>query len=197
MRHHADGRVASAVTEQPRALARRYAKALLELARAEGPAAAGKLQAELSGFAQLLTGNAALSRALLRPLLGGAARRRVLGALAERLGASPLLGRLLELLAVHDRVGLLPPIAEAFAEARNREEGRVTAEAVTATPLAEAQASALASALGAALGKTVELRTRVEPAVLGGVLVRMAGRSYDGTVRAQLAALRARLSAGS
>jgi len=70
-------------------------------------------------------------------------------------------------------------------------------KAVSAVPLAEAQRAALAQALGSAVGRNVELEARVDPAVLGGVRVTVGGRTYDGTVRSRLAALRERLVSGS
>jgi F-type H+-transporting ATPase subunit delta len=59
--------------------------------------------------------------------------------------------------------------------------------------LDEAQTRAVAEALRKATGKDVELQTRTDPALLGGILVKMAGRTYDGTVRGRLRALRQRL----
>jgi F-type H+-transporting ATPase subunit delta len=68
---------------------------------------------------------------------------------------------------------------------------------VSAAPLEPEQLTALSSALGVALGAPVDLRARVDPAVLGGVVVNAAGRTYDGTVRGRLSALRRRLAATS
>jgi F-type H+-transporting ATPase subunit delta len=73
----------------------------------------------------------------------------------------------------------------------------VEAEAVSAAELLAEQRSALALALGRVSGKEVDLRTRKDPALIGGVLVRMAGKSYDGTVRGRLRALKARLVHGN
>jgi F-type H+-transporting ATPase subunit delta len=190
-------RVAAVVREQPRALARRYARAVLEVADTQGAGAPSALAGELSGFATLLQTSGELRRALLNPALGADARRRLLAGLAAAAGSSPLMVRLLELVATHDRVALLPALAEEYAEALNQREGRVSAEAVTAQPLGEAQRGALAQALRTAVGQSVELKARVDPAVLGGVLVKVGGRTYDGTVRARLAALRQRLASGS
>jgi F-type H+-transporting ATPase subunit delta len=184
------------VREQPRALARRYARAVLDVAAAQGPTTAAALGAELSDVVGLLEQNHELRSVLQNPGLGGDVRRRVLTGILTQAGASPLLARLMDLLAGNDRVGLLPALAEEYAEALNQREGRVSAEAVTAVPLEEAQRSALAKALNAAIGKTVELKARVDPAVLGGVRVTMGGRTYDGTVRTRLAALRERLVSG-
>lgn len=197
MRVSAARRVSALVREQPRALARRYAKALLDVAATQDPGAPGSLAGELSGFAALFEQSDELRRALQNPALGAEPRRRVLAGIAAHARCSPLLCRLLELLATHDRVALLPALAEEYSEALHAREGRVSAEAVTAVPLAEVSRAALAQALCTTVGRTVELKARVDPAVLGGVLVKVGGRTYDGTVRARLAALRQRLASGS
>ena len=193
---HASRRRVSVLKEQPRALARRYAKALLDVARAQGARPAA-LEQELRGLVRLIDGSFELRSALSLPTLRAEARLRLVRALAEAGKGSPLLRLLLELLAERDRLALLPALAEEFAEARNAAEGRASAEAVTAVPLAQPQRAALSSALGEAVGKTVELKARVDPALLGGVLVKLGGRTYDGSVRGRLAALRARLASGS
>lgn len=194
MRVSTQGRRAAAVTGPTKALARRYARALLDVARIEGGDADAKAAAELRELAALLESNAALRATLLHPALGPEQRRRVLLAIADAGSLSPLLRRLLELLAARDRVALLPALAEAYAEVRNAAAGIVAAEAVTAQPLDAAQAAGLADAVGRATGRQVALRARVDPALLGGVLVRVGGQTYDGTVRGSLAALRARLA---
>jgi F-type H+-transporting ATPase subunit delta len=68
---------------------------------------------------------------------------------------------------------------------------------VTAVELDEKQREALTQALAGVSGHDVDLRTRLDPRVIGGVLVRMAGKSYDGTVRGRLKAMRARLVHGT
>jgi F-type H+-transporting ATPase subunit delta len=70
----------------------------------------------------------------------------------------------------------------------------VAAEAVSATPLDEPQTRAVAKALGAATGRQVDLSARVDPRLLGGMLVKMEGRTYDGSVRARLTALKRTLA---
>jgi F-type H+-transporting ATPase subunit delta len=154
------------------------------------------LRGELERFLALVRDHADLAVALEHPGLGADARRRVTAAIAERLGASPLLRRLLALLATNDRLALLPALTEAYAEMLNARRGVVSAQAVSAVELAGDQQQALAAALAKAAGLEVELATRVDPEVLGGLLVRMGGKTYDGTVRARLAALRRSLAAG-
>jgi F-type H+-transporting ATPase subunit delta len=181
------------VTGAPRALARRYARALLDVATRRGADAALALRDELRAFAPILAGHPELWGALLHPGTPTEQKRRVLAALADRFGASTLLQRLVDLLAARDRIGLLPDVVEAYGELANTARGVVSAEVVSAVPLPEAQRQAL----GAALGGAVELRARVDPDLVGGLLVRTGGRTYDGTVRTRLAVLRRRLAASS
>ena len=88
-------------------------------------------------------------------------------------------------------MALLPDVVETYAQLANAARGIVSAEAVSAVPLAAEETRALAAALGGA----VELVTRVDPELVGGVLVRTGGKTYDGTVRTRLDALRRRLAA--
>ncbi|HSD27647.1 MAG TPA: ATP synthase F1 subunit delta [Vicinamibacteria bacterium] len=177
------------MTGAPRALARRYARALLETAGGEALA----LRDEMRVLGPAVEGHPELGRALLDPGLGAERRRRLLAAVAERAGASALLRRLLDLLASRDRACLLPDVIEAYAELANAAHGVVSAEVVSAVPLPEAPRRALAKAIGG----TVELRSRVDPELVGGLLVRVEGTTYDGSVRTRLAALRRRLASPS
>lgn len=186
-----------AVTGQEHGVARRYAKAILEVARGQGETAPETTRSELEALAHLLESDAAIQGALLGRALPPEARRRVASAVGEAAKLSPLTRRLVEMLAAHDRLALVPALAEAYAAAWNAAQGIVTAEAVSASPLDPEQLGALSGALRDALGAKVDLRARVDAAVLGGVLVNAGGRTYDGTVRGRLTALRRRLVATS
>jgi F-type H+-transporting ATPase subunit delta len=184
------------VTRSTGALARRYARALLEVADAKGGETALALRDELRGFASQLEAHAGLRRALAQPTLGAEAKRKIVTALAEAAKASPLVVKLVEVLAARDRLGLLGDVAAAYAELANASKGVVAAEVVSAVPLAPEQRKALERALAGTAG-SVELTSEVEPALVGGLVIRMAGRTYDGSVRTRLAALRQRLAAAS
>jgi len=105
-----------------------------------------------------------------------------------------LLARLLALMGERDRLDQLPMVAAAYAKMWNAHRGVVAAEAVSALPLDETQTRAVAKALGTATGREVDLSSRVDPRLLGGMLVHMEGRTYDGSVRARLSALRRTLA---
>jgi F-type H+-transporting ATPase subunit delta len=185
------------VKRHPRALARRYVRALYDVAAAAGVGQAQRLGRELAELDALLQGHPELSAALSHPAVPAEARARMLLAVVTQAGGSELLGRLVTSLVSRERLEMLGALRVAYDEQLNAAQGVVAATAVSAVPLDEAQTKALAGALGAAVGKAVALAKQVDPAVLGGVLVRMGGRNYDGTVRAQLLTLRRRLAAGS
>jgi len=177
-------------------LARRYARALFDAASREGKEAPLALRDELGAFAPILSGHAELRQALLHPALDAEARRRLLAAVADQAGASVLLQRLVALLATRDRLALLPDVVQAYADVANAALGVVSAEAVCAVAPTEAQSRALAVALGGPAGHA-QLHSRVDPDLIGGLRVTAGGKTYDGTVRAHLAALRRRLAATS
>jgi F-type H+-transporting ATPase subunit delta len=182
------------MTQAPRALARRYARALLEVASVEGSRAVLALRDELRDFVPQLTGHAQLRLALAHPGLRADQKRKLVLALAERAKVSALAKRLVELLSSRDRLSLLAAVAEEYAKLANEAQNVVAAEAVTALPLAPAQKKALEAALKGDAA-SVELSERVDPAIVGGLVVRAFGRTYDGSVRTRLSALRRRLAA--
>jgi F-type H+-transporting ATPase subunit delta len=177
-----------------RVVARRYARALLEVAMAgttgpdNEPAA---VRAALEQARRLVEENPELARALTHPGVPTAARQKVVAAVWGH--APEVVRRLLRLLVDRDRVLILSAITEAYIEAWNAARGIVAAAAVSAVELDAAQKQALALALGKVAGQEVELHTSQDPLVLGGVRVTMGGRTLDGTVAAQLQALRRRL----
>ena len=173
-----------------RGAARRYARALLDVAVQQGDPEA--LRRELREATALLAAQADLRAALFRPTLPGEAKKKLVEAVWGR-SASKVMARLMALLAERGRIGLLPAIEESFGALWNAHRGTVTAEAISAAPLDEAQQRALVETLRRATGKEVELQGKTDPALLGGLVVKMAGRTYDGSVRGRLKSLRERL----
>jgi F-type H+-transporting ATPase subunit delta len=181
------------VKRVPGGLARRYARALLEVAEAGGKDKALALKQELRSFAREIEAHAPLKRALAHPSLAAEKKRNIVAALAEHAQATPLVKRLVEVLAIRDRLALFPQVAAAYADLANAAHGVVMAEVVSAAPLEPAQTTALEAVLRAR-GTSVELAGVVDPALLGGLVLRLGGRTYDGSVRTRLAALKRRLA---
>jgi F-type H+-transporting ATPase subunit delta len=171
--------------------ARRYARALLDVALQKGDTNVGT---DLEDLGRLYGEHAELRLLLLHPTVPPEKKTAVVAALL-RGRPSDLLQRLVQLLLQRDRIELLPLIAKAYRRLWNAQRGIVEAEAVSARALDETEAQAIATvAARIAGGKKVELRRRVDPGLMGGLLLRMEGRIYDGSVRARLRALRQQLA---
>lgn len=183
------------MTARERGAARRYAQALFELALERGQA--DEVRVALRSASATLAGSRELRAVLLNPAVSADRKAGIVRALwSASEGAWGLVARLVALLAERHRVASLSRIEELFGARWNAHRHVLEAELVAAAPLDDAQLEGLRRAVRTATGRDVEFKTAVDPRVLGGVRLTMDGRVYDGTVRAQLAALRARLAAG-
>jgi F-type H+-transporting ATPase subunit delta len=176
----------------PQAAASRYARALFDVARAEGLDVAA-LARELSGFAALVASHDALQRALVNPAIPAGRKRAVIQELAGRLPLAPVLARLLLLLAERDRLILLPDLVRAYESRLMDHQQVVRAEVTTAIPLPSDRVAALQQGLAAATGRQVQLDVRVDPEIVGGAVARIGSTVYDGSVVMQLERLKQRL----
>jgi F-type H+-transporting ATPase subunit delta len=177
------------------AAARRYARALFALASDEGRGE--EVRRELDALVGLLERSAELRHAIFRPLHPGAERRRVLGAVCERLGVSDTLRRFCSFLVDQRRVVELEAIRAAYAELADAAAGRLRARVVSATPLSEAQRERVRRALSARTGRELELELGVDASLLGGAVATVGGLVFDGSLRTQLELLRANLVRGT
>jgi F-type H+-transporting ATPase subunit delta len=176
-----------------RTAAARYARALFDVGVGEG-ASLDRLEADLSGFAALLRSNGALAGVLGNPAIPAARKRGVVEQLLARHPLSPIVSRLLLLLADHDRIGLVPDIAEAF-RTRLMDHARIVrAEVTTAMPLPPDRLEALQQGLARATGRQVQIAPRVDPRIIGGAIARIGSTVYDGSVKTQLQKLRQQLT---
>jgi F-type H+-transporting ATPase subunit delta len=169
-----------------RAVASRYARALFEVALGER-IDLGQVERELSAFATLVTGDAQLARVLTNPAIPTPRKRALVDTLISRVGPLlPHVAKLLLLLAERDRLALLPDIVRAYRNRLNEHNHVVQAEVVTASPLPADRVAVLAERLGRATGRTVQLESRVDPAIIGGAVTRIGSTIYDGSVTTQL-----------
>jgi F-type H+-transporting ATPase subunit delta len=136
------------------------------------------------------------TRPLETPAIPAYKKRAVLESVLDAAGdLDPEVRRLLLLLADRDRLMTLPHLSRFF-NARVMLKNRVVAaDVVTAVPLGDDRRAALTSALGGATGGTVQLTERVDPSIIGGLVARVGGVVYDGSVTGQLDRMRARLLA--
>ena len=175
-----------------RASAARYAKALFDVALKESTPQ--QAENELTAFSDLVRAHAELRHVLSSPAISAARKRAVVQQLLDRQQPSAPVRKLLLLLAERDRLELLPDLVSVFHERVMEHLKIVQAEVTTATPLPPDQAARLQQRLGTTIGRTVTLTTRVDPALIGGMVTRIGSTVYDGSVATQLAALRQRLA---
>jgi F-type H+-transporting ATPase subunit delta len=172
------------------AIARVYAAALLELARERGEPDA--LAADLRDLSAALAEATGLRAVLESPEVAAEVKERVLASVTE--GArSELTLRFLRLVVRRRREFALPSILEMFEHLRDVEAGRLLGRLRVARPIADAEQAGLEDALGRATGKEVHLRVETEPDLLAGLVLHLADRTVDGSLRSRLARLRDRL----
>lgn len=179
-----------------RAAGTRYARALFDVARKE--ADIEQVGRDLKDFAALVAGHETLARILSNPAIPAARKRAVVDQLVSRAGSlSPLVGKLLTLLADRDRLGLLSEISAAY-QTRLMEHAKVVrAEIVTAIGLPGDRVAALQQGLAQATGRQVQLESRVDPSIIGGAIARVGSTVYDGSVTRQLEKIKEALTAAA
>lgn len=179
-----------------RTSANRYAKALFDVAVQE-QADLVKVERDLTEAAELLATNPELLPAVERAGVPDAARTAVMDQVAAAMGVAPQVRKLLVLLARDRKLHYLKDLATAYRERLLAHQNVVRAEVTSAVPLSAEQTGALAASLSAVTGKKVELSAGVDPDLLGGVVARIGSTVYDGSVKTQLARMRAELKAES
>jgi F-type H+-transporting ATPase subunit delta len=174
------------------AAGRRYAKALFALARESEQV--GEMRAQLERLGRAISTNDELRDVLLQPLHPAQQRRAVLGAVAERLGASPLLRNFLSFLVDQRRLVDWAAIEAEYARLADEAAGLSQARIRSASPLSDAQRGRLQRALERKSGGKVELVVEIDPTLLGGAVAQLGDVVYDGSLRTQLQQLRASLA---
>jgi F-type H+-transporting ATPase subunit delta len=162
----------------------RYALALFELASDSDRILA--VEEDLKAIKQMRTESVELRRLIDSPAFNAEQRARALDAVAERAGFQPLTRKFLGLLTANRRARDLPAIIDSYQRMSAERRGVIAAEVVTAVPLSDAQRQGLQAALRQALGKDPEMTVRTDPAILGGLKVRVGSRLFDASVKSRL-----------
>lgn len=176
------------------ATARRYAKALFQVARE-----ARRLDAvgdELANVLEVLAADRRLEEFLSRPWIKGATKRSVAAAVAERLGCSPLVRDFVGLVAQRGRTDHLAEIARAYRSLLDAERGRVRAQVRSAVALSDAERGRLAVGLARIAGNEVIVEGSVDARLLGGFVAQIGSLVLDGSLDGQLTRMRERLVRG-
>lgn len=165
----------------------RYAIALFELARDARTLDA--VEASLAALTQALDESADFRTLIRSPLVDRPQAGRAVAAVAEQLGLDPTTRSFLGVLAHNGRLAALPEIARIFRERLDRHYGRITAHVTSAHPLADDQVATLEGRLASRYGRDVTLDLRVDPSLLGGLVVRVGSQQVDGSIRTKLNSL--------
>lgn len=166
-------------------LSRRYARAVFELAAGREEA----IGAEVDGFLEAYE-DPDLKKVLGNPAFDQDRRKDIVVEVAGLLGLSDLTTNFLSLLVTRDRLDGLSSIADRYHRLLDESAGRVNAKITVPQPLGEDQRNGLAAVVGDMTGKTAILTEEVDPGIIGGIVVEVGGRVYDGSVRTQLQTLR-------
>jgi F-type H+-transporting ATPase subunit delta len=178
-----------------RTVARRYARAFIEIADEHG--AIDRLNGELEAFlASSRAEGGELFNALANPVFTVAERIAVLQAVLPRLRVHPLTSNLLCLLVEKGRFSNIPEITEIFGSLADERAGRARVLVETAEPMSAQLEAEVRAALERVTRKQVVLETHVDKSLIGGMVAHVGSKVYDASVRARLEDIRQRLIAG-
>ena len=170
-----------------------YANAMADIALAQG--AAEPAAKQLSEFGAAYAESAELRTFLASPAVSIGAKHAVIEKIVARLGASKIIRNFLFVLADHRRTLLIPEVIAAFHQVIRQRQGAAEAEVSSAVELSAAQKKEMAVTLARLTGKKIETKFALDPALLGGAVVRIGDTIYDGSLRSRLNEMRARLAA--
>jgi F-type H+-transporting ATPase subunit delta len=169
-------------------MAGRYATALFDLAREAG--AIDAVKGDLDRFDALVAESADLTRLVRSPVFSEEEQLRALSAVLERAGIGGLAANFLKLVTSNRRLFAVRDMIKAFRELVAQHKGEATAEVTVAEQLKDEHVQALREALKSVSGKNVDLDIRVEPAILGGLVVKLGSRMVDTSLRTKLNAIK-------
>ena len=170
-----------------------YANALADIALEQG--ASEPAAKQLESFGAVYAQSTELRAFLTSPAVSVDAKHSVIEKITQRLGASKIIRNFLFVIADNRRTPLIPEIVTAFQQVLRQRQGIAEAEISSAVELTAAQKQELAATLARLTGKKIAPKYSLDPALLGGALVRIGDTIYDGSLRSRLNEMRARLAA--
>ena len=165
-------------------LAGRYATALFELARDEKQL--GAVGASLAALKQALAESPELRALTTSPLTSRGDALKTVAAVAEAMKLDPISAKFLGVLASNRRLGQLGAVIRAFDMLAADQRGETRAELISARPLDDDQVEAVKANLKSRLGRDVTVDLSVDPAILGGLVVKVGSQMIDGSIRTKL-----------
>lgn len=175
------------------AVARKYARALADVAGEQHPEGLEKVTTEISLAAKVLGADGQISSFFDDPSVRSQDKDAAARTLAQQAGLGDLSLRFLAVLIENRRISWLPEIAAALQRIKDERMGVIPAETTLAIAPSEKEIERLRGALERMTGSRVRLTVKIDPRILGGARTRLGSRVYDGTLRHQLAVLHKRL----
>ncbi len=162
---------------------KRYASALLQVAQEQGKVAA--FDTELQTLASIFRESASLKGVLSSPVVPPSKKKAILDGFSSKLGLSPSMRNLIHILIDNDRVSEIPLLALIYRDMADELEGRVRVRVTSAAALGDNEAK-LKTILEKTLKQQVILEAKVDPQVLGGLVVRVQDRIFDASIKGEL-----------
>jgi F-type H+-transporting ATPase subunit delta len=177
-------------SEQPivSGMAGRYATALFDLARETR--AIDAVKADLERFDALIVESADLTRLVRSPVFSAGQQLQALSAVLERAGVGGLAAKFLKLVTSNRRLFAVRDMIKGYRELVAEHRGEATAEVTVAERLKDEHLAALRGALKSVSGKEVDLAVKIDPAIIGGLVVKLGSRMVDSSLRTKLNAIR-------
>jgi F-type H+-transporting ATPase subunit delta len=169
-------------------MAGRYATALFELALENN--AVDAVRADLEKFDALVGESPDLTRLLRSPVFSAEEQSRALSAVLDRVGIEGLAAKFLKFVAANRRLFAVREMIMGYRGLVARYKGEVRAEVTVAEELSDAYLREIKSALSAITGKAVDVDVRVDPAIIGGLVVKLGSRMVDSSLRTKLNAIK-------
>lgn len=171
--------------------AKRYAKALFEVAKSQQ--ALAEIKSNFSEFVNLLKENKDLESLLGHPRVAIEDKKQLLGDLLKE--THPFFVKFVQLMVDKGREGLFQSTYEVFVQLVNEQEGIAEATVYSATPLGQGELDQVAITFSGHIGKQVRVTNVVDENLIGGIVVRIGDRLYDGSIRGKLNRLSKSISA--
>ena len=175
---------AAALSGPVSGIANRYAGALFELALEAD--ALDAIEGDLKTLRSAINASADLKAFLASPVYGAEDQRNTMAALAEKSGLNTLTANFLALVASNRRLFALERMIDAFAARLAAHRGEISAEAVAAAPMSDDQKKRLRGEIEAIVGQAVNLSTRTDPELLGGLVVKVGSTMIDSSLKTKL-----------
>ena len=176
------------------AIAARYARAYAEVATDHKLDPEKAIQ-ELDELGKLFTQNHELHSVFLNPAVAHEDKLKLLGAIIQKIGGAKLLRNFLAVLIDQRRIGLIAEIAREFREQFDERVGIADAQVSSSRELSAAEKKTLEAQLANVTGKKIRARYAEDPALIGGVVVRIGSTIYDGSVRGRLQKMKEQITA--